>query len=162
MPIYDLTSDISAISWNIGNLKVDKRTTYSFINPENKKVPETYPFSILLEEKPYSVAGVSIAGFTEILVQPTAGLTFYVDYEDSTIYFDSSDASKLIEIYYMGMGSVVSASNINKFSTFLTSVRDFLLSFSIEAADTSISLYLSSDIPGISFTVIPIFSTVIG
>ena len=135
MPYYDLTANIDAIEWEIGIQKTDKRTTFALISPELKIIPSTYPYEVLLEERPYSVAGVSITGFSEILVQPTSGLTFYVDYESGKISFSSDDAGKLISIYYYGTGSTVSAADVNKFSTFLSSIRDFLTSFQVEASD---------------------------
>lgn len=135
MPIKDLKLDISVINWDVATLKVDKRMTYNLISPELKKVGSTYPFIIRLEEKPYQPSGVEIIGFTEILVMPTSALEFYSNYEDSTIYFHSSQAGKLIEIYYYGMGSVVAANDMNRFANFLCSVKDFLTSFQAEAAD---------------------------
>jgi len=135
MPYYDLKSEISAVEWEIGIQKTNKRTTFALISPELKIIPSTYPYELFLEERPYSVSGVSITGFSEILVMPTTGLTFYVDYESGKISFHSSDAGKLVSIYYYGIGSTVNANDVNKFSTFLSSVRDFLLSFSIEISD---------------------------
>ena len=135
MPIEHLNTEISAISWSVGNLKTDKRLTYHFINPELKKVNSVYPFVVRLEEKPYQTSGIEIIGFTEVLVLPTSALNFYVDWEDSTVYFHSSQAGKLVSIYYFGMGSVVSAADVNKFADFLCSVRDFLTAFQVEASD---------------------------
>jgi len=135
MPYYSLKSEISAVEWEIGIQKTDKRTTFTLISPELKIIPKTYPYSVRLEERPYQTSGVAITGFTEILVQPTSGLNFYVDYEDSTVYFHSSDAGKLVSVYYYGQGSVVAANDMNRFANFLSSIRDFLLSFSIEISD---------------------------
>lgn len=135
MPIKDLKLDISVIDWSVGTLKSDKRLTYSFTNPELKKVGSVYPYTVRLEEKPYQTSGVAITGYTEVLVMPTSDLNFYVDYEDSTVYFHSSQAGKLVKIHYYGMGSVVAANDMNRFANFLCSVRDFLTSFQVEAAD---------------------------
>lgn len=135
MPITNLKTDISVIDWSVGTLKVNKRKTYSLISPELKKISTTYPFEIRLDEKPYQTAGIEVTGFTEVLVMPTSALNFYCDYEDSTIYFHSSQSGKLVSIYYFGMGSVVSAADVNKFADFLCSVRDFLTAFQVEASD---------------------------
>ena len=135
MPYYDLKANIDAIDWSVGTLKTDKRLTYNFISPELKVIPSAYPYSIRLEEKPYQTSGVEITGYTEVLVMPTSALNFYVDYEDSTIYFHSSQSGKLVSIYYYGMGSVVSAADVNKFADFLCSVRDFLTTFQVQASD---------------------------
>jgi len=135
VPLINLKSEISAVEWEIGIQKTDKRTTYSLKSPELKTIPSAYPYEIQLEERPYQISGVEITGFSEILVQPTSGLTFYVDYESGSITFHASDAGKLVSIFYYGTGSVVSSSDVNKFSTFLTSIRDFLTSFQVEASD---------------------------
>lgn len=132
MPYYDLKACISAIKWDVGNLKTDKRLTYHFINPELKRVSTTYPFIVRLEEKPYETSGVEITGYTNVLVLPTSALNFYVDYEGSTVYFHSSQAGKLVKIYYYGKGSVVATDDVNKFANFLCSVRDFLTAFQVE------------------------------
>lgn len=134
MPIINLGTDIAAISWDVGVLKTDKRTTYAF-KTELKIISTSYPYSIRLEEKPYQVSGVEVVGYSEVLVMPTSELEFYVDYEDSTLIFHSSQAEKLITIYYIGMGSVVAANDVNKFADFLCSVRDFLTAFQVEASD---------------------------
>lgn len=135
MPVISLNSDISAIGWSVATLKTDKRSTYSFIDPELKIINSVYPFTIRLEEKPYPTSGVEITGYTEVLVMPTSALNFYVDYEDSTVYFHSSQAGKLVSIYYYGMGSVVAANDMNRFANFLCSVRDFLTAFQVLATD---------------------------
>lgn len=135
MPLYDLNSDISAVNWDVGNPKTDKRLTYHFISPELKKVSSVYPFIVRLEEKPYETSGVEITGYTNVLVMPTSALNFYVDFEDSTIYFHSSQAGKLVTIYYYGMGSVVAANDMNRFANFFCSIRDFLTAFQVEVTD---------------------------
>jgi len=135
MPIIDVRVDISAISWQIGIQKTNKRTTFALISPELKIIPATYPYEIQLEERPYSVSGVEITGFSEVLIAPTVALTFYVNYESGKITFHANDAGKLISIYYYGIGSTVSVADVNKFSTFLSSIRDFLTSFQVEVTD---------------------------
>lgn len=135
MPIYDLKSEVSVIDWSVATLKTDKRMTYNLISPELKRVGSVYPYTVRLEEKSYQPSGVEITGYTEGLVMPTSALYFYVDYEDSTIYFHSSQAGKLVSIFYYGMGSVVAANDMNRFANFLCSVKDFLTSFQVEAAD---------------------------
>lgn len=135
MPLVNLKTDIASVQWDIGYLKSDKRTTYALIGPELKSIPSTYPYSIRLEEKPYSISGVEIAGYTEVTVIPTVSTEFYVDYEDSTIYFHSDQAGTRVQIYYYGMGSVVAANDMNRFANFLCSVRDLLLSFIVESSD---------------------------
>lgn len=135
MPIKNLKSEVSAIDWSVATLKSDKRMTYNLISPELKKVGSTYPYTVKLEEKPYSASAVEITGFTEVLAMPTSALNFYVDYEDSTVYFHSSQAGKLVKIYYYGMGSVVAARDMNRFATFLCSVKNFLTSFQAEVTD---------------------------
>ena len=135
MPIEDLKSDVSAIDWSVAALKINKRMTYNLISAELKTINSVYPYTVRLEEKPYRTSGIEITGYTEILVMPTSALDFYVDYEDSTVYFHSSQAGKLVKIYYYGMGSVVAANDMNRFADFLCSVKDFLTSFQVEASD---------------------------
>lgn len=135
MPIYDLKSDVSAVNWSVGTLKENKRETYELISPELKRVSTTYPYTVRLEEKPYQTSGVETTGYTESDNMPTSAMDFYVDYEDSMLYFHSSQAGKLVSIYYYGMGSVVAANDINRFATFLCSVRDFLTAFQVGASD---------------------------
>jgi hypothetical protein len=135
MPIEDLKSDIAVVQWDIGNLKVDKRTIYAAAGPEYKIISSTYPYTVRLEEKPYQTSGVEIDGYTEVTVMPTSSTEFYVDYEDCTLYFHSSQAGTRVQIYYYGMGSVVAANDINRFANFLCSIRDLLLSFMVEATD---------------------------
>ncbi|MCK5615091.1 hypothetical protein KAR91_75205 [Candidatus Pacearchaeota archaeon] len=143
MPITDLCAEITAIKWTVGTEKTDKRSTYSLISPELKIISSTYPYVVNLEERPYETAGITITGFTEVLVMPTANNQFYTDYEDSTIYFYSGQAGELVSIYYYGTGSVVAAEDMNRFANFLCSVKDFLTSFLIEPsdpADTNVNL----------------------
>ena len=135
MPLEDLRSEISAIDWSVGTLKANKRKTYNLIGPELKKVSAIYPYTLRLDEKPYQTSGVNITGYTEVLIQPTTTLTFYVDYENSTIYFHSSNAGAMVKIYYYGTGSVVAAADVNKFANFLCSVRNFLTAFQVLASD---------------------------
>lgn len=135
MPITDLNSEITAIKWTIGTEKIDKRSTYNLISPELKIISSTYPYIINLEERPYETAGITITGFTEVLVMPTGDDQFYVDYEDSTIYFYSGQAGELVNIYYYGTGSVITAEDMNRFANFLCSVKDYLTSFLIEPSD---------------------------
>lgn len=143
MPLYDFKTEVSAINWSVATLKSNKRTTYSYISPEWKKVASIYPYIVRLEEKPYRASGVTITGYTEVLVMPTGVAEFYVDYEDSTVHFHSSQAGKLVEIYYYGMGSVVAAEDMNRFANFLCCVKDFLMSFqtlATDIADTNVSV----------------------
>lgn len=135
MPIYDLKSDISARGWDVGNEKIDRRKTYNHISPELKIVPTAYPYMIRLEEMPYRASGVVITGYTEILVMPTSNNKFYVDYENSSIYFHSGQAGELVSIYYYGMGSVVAANDVNRFANFLCCIKSFLTSFLVESSD---------------------------
>jgi len=135
MPIYDLGSEITAIKWTVGTEKTDKRSTYELISPELKVIGSAYPYVVNLEERPYETAGITITDFTEVLVMPTNDNQFYVDYEDSTIYFYSGQAGELVTIYYYGMGSVVAAEDMNRFANFLCSVKDYLTSFLIEPSD---------------------------
>lgn len=134
MPIINLGTDIAAVEWNVGILKTDKRSTYES-KTELKIIPSVYPFAVRLNEKPYQVAGIKIPGYVEILVMPTSALEFYSSYEDSTIYFYSDQAGKLVSISYTGMGSVVAASDVNRFANFLCSMKDFLTSFLVEPLD---------------------------
>lgn len=135
MPIVSLKSELSAVSWDIAQLRTDKRTTYSIISSELHIISNTYPFTVNLKERPYETSGIIITGFTEVLVQPTSELTFYVDWESGTVYFHSNDAGKLVSVYYTGTGSVISACDVNKFADFLSSIRGFLTAFSIEVTD---------------------------
>jgi hypothetical protein len=135
MPIEDLKSDMAAVSWSVGTLKENKRKSYSLIGPELKAVNMDYPYAVRLEEKPYQTSGVEITGYTESESMPTSSTEFYVDYEDSMVYFYSSEAGKLVSIYYYGMGSVVAADDVNRFANFLCSVRSFLTSFQVQAFD---------------------------
>lgn len=132
MPIHDLKSCMSTIQWDIGTEKVDKRSTYDLKNPELQTIGLVYPYTVRLNEKPYQVAGVTITGYTEVLVLPSSSDQFYVDYEDSIVYFYSDQAGKLAKLHYYGMGSVVAASDVNRFANFLCSVKDFLTSFLVE------------------------------
>lgn len=134
MPVIDLNTEITTIKWTVGTEKTDKRTTYMF-KTELKIISNSYPYTILLEEKPYQTAGIDVTGYTEVLIMPTSALEFYTDYEDSTIYFHSSQAGKLITIYSYGTGSVVAAEDMNRFANFLCSVKDYLTSFLIEPND---------------------------
>lgn len=134
MPIKDLRSDIAVIDWSIATLKTDKRMTY-VSKTEIKTIPSVYNYSIRLEEKPYQTSGVTITGYTEVTVMPTSALNFYVDYEDSTVYFHSDNAEALVTISYMGMGSVVAAEDVNRFANFLCSVQDFLTGFQTVVTD---------------------------
>lgn len=135
MPIEDLKSDVSAINWDIAALKENKRKSYSLISPELKKVGILYPYTVRLEEKPYRIPGISIIGYTESDNMPTSATEFYVDYEDSIVYFHLDAAGVLVSIYYYGMGSVVAANDMNRFANFLCSIRDFLISFQVKASD---------------------------
>lgn len=135
MPITDLSSEMAAIKWTVGTEKIDKRSTYQYISPELKVISSSYPYTVNLEERPYELSGVTITGFTEVLVMPTGDDQFYVDYEDSTIYFYSGQAGELTNIYYYGMGSVVAAEDMNRFANFLCSVKSYLTAFLIEPSD---------------------------
>lgn len=135
MPIIDIKTDIAVVEWSVGIIKTNKRKTYSLISPELKDIPTSYPYVVRLEEKPYETSGVEVTNYTESSSMPTSSTEFYVDYEDSTIYFHSSQAGKLVSIYYFGTGSVVAANDMNRFANFLCSVRDFLTAFQVEASD---------------------------
>lgn len=135
MPITDLGTEITAIKWTVGTEKTDKRSTYSLISPELKTIGSVYPYTVNLDERPYEAAGITITDFTEVSVMPTSDNQFYVDYEDSTVYFYSGQASEFVNIYYYGMGSVVAAEDMNRFANFLCSVKDYLTAFLVEPSD---------------------------
>lgn len=135
MPIICLMAEIAAAKWEVGYEKTDKRQTYIYIGSELKIVETIYPHTVLLEERPYRQTGVSISGYTEVLAMPTTDNTFYVDYEDSTLYFYSNQAGEPVRIQYYGMGSVVAANDMNRFAEFLCSMKPFLTAFFIEPSD---------------------------
>ncbi len=135
MPVIGLRSEVAAVKWEVGHEKTDKRSVYSRIDSEFKIVRSIYPYTVLLEERPYQASGVAILGYTEVLVMPTSDNEFYVDYEDSTMYFYSGQAGEYVKIHYYGMGSVVAANDMNRFSEFLCLMKPFLTSFFIEASD---------------------------
>lgn len=135
MPIVCLRSEITAVKWEVGHEKTDKRQVYTYIGSEIKIIGSIYPHTVLLDERPYQPSGVDILDYTEVLVMPTTDNTFYVDYEDSTIYFYSGQAGEHVKIQYYGMGSVIAANDMNRFAEFLCSMKPFLTAFFIEPSD---------------------------
>lgn len=131
MPVINLNSDIATVKWDIEHLRYDRRANYRLIISELKIVNSSYPYTVQLDEKPYETAGVEINGYTEVTVMPTSSSQFYVDYESGIVYFHSTAAGNLIEIAYYGKGSTVFANDVNKFSDFLCTVKDMLMSFSV-------------------------------
>lgn len=133
MPLRNMLCDIGAISWEVGQEKIDQRVVYEYIKDELQVVTGTYPYFVRLAERPYETGGVAATGYTIVTSMPTASGEAYVDYEDSRIYFYSTEAGKAVLVTYYGRGSPIIANDVNRFSVFLDTLRDTLRAFVVEA-----------------------------
>ena len=134
MPLENIICEMGAVSWEIGQEKVNQRIVYEYIKDEPQVVSSSYPYFIRLTEQPYETSGATVNGYTVVTSMPTASGEAYVDYEDSRIYFYSTEAGKLVAVTYYGMGSPIVANDVNRFSSFFGLLQDALKAFMIEAS----------------------------
>jgi hypothetical protein len=122
---------------NICDVKYPIRSTPVSIQEEEHIVSTKNPYCISLKEKPSTDHAVLISGYTEVSSSPTTALNFYVDYEQSKIYFYYTKAGKKMSVNYYGMGSPIAADDLNRFTFFLRDLKPVLFSFKVEALSGS-------------------------
>lgn len=133
MPFYTLKCYMDAVISDVFDLRHDKRITYALKSNEAYIVPEEPPYRIVLSEKPYKAAGVTIPGYTEVDSMPTSAGEFFVDYEYGYIYFHSDNANAGVLVTYYGMGSLVRAVDVNRFAEFLNTIRPLISALEVTA-----------------------------
>lgn len=135
MPLIDIKTDIQVKTDREFSIEYNRRTAGRLIEDEFHVIPSSSPYVARLEEVPDSRTPVQIVGYTETSGMPTLAGTFYVDYNIGYIYFHSGDAGKSVNPRYVGLGSLVDATDINLIVSRLQEILELVRMFKVLPQD---------------------------
>ena len=102
---------------------------------ESKVIPAASPYRIRLRELPDINSSIDVNGYTRVYALPTQTGEYYVDTVYGRIEFHSSDTNKLVEISYMGLGSIIDAPDMNEVYKHIRAAREVTHAFLAVAQD---------------------------